>query len=290
MALSIFLNHQRRLRNGWWVAIFFLVLAAFLFPVIFLSKHFKFEITILHQALLIIVTSIICQLLRKEPLKHLFGILNFSWIKELLIGVLIGMLLMLAPALFLFAFSGVTWHVNTIDVSSVLSAIMLFVGVAIAEEVLFRGFLFQRIIDGIGKWWAQLIIAGLFLLTHIGNPGMTGNIKIFASINIFLASIMFGLSFIRTKSLAMPIGIHFMANSVQGVFLGFGVSGLEQATILKPVFHGAPDWLTGGAFGLEASIPGMISVIISIIFLYRWRPVQVKRNVSRFESVLLVND
>lgn len=286
MSHSIFLNEQRRLRNGWWVAIFFLILAAFLFSVIFLSKQFKFDITILHQVFIITATSIICQLLRKKPLSNLWGIFNFVWLKELFVGVLIGMVLMLAPALFLFVFCGVTWHINTFASMQILSAVMLFVGVAVAEELLFRGFIFQRIIEGIGNWWAQLIVGGLFLLTHIGNPGMSGSIEVYASINIFLASIMFGLSFIRTKSLAMPIGIHFMANSVQGVLLGFGVSGLKQASILKPIFNGAPNWLTGGAFGLEASVPGMISLILLIIFLYRWKPVQVKSNVSQFEPVL----
>lgn len=285
MSQSIFLNEQRRLRNGWWVAIFFIVLASFLFSLIFLSKQFKFNITILHQVFIITATSIICQLLRKKPLSYLWGIFNIVWLKELFVGVLIGMVLMLSPALFLFAFCGVTWHINTFTSVQILSAIMLFVGVAVAEELLFRGFIFQRIIEGIGNRWAQLIIGGLFLLTHIGNPGMTGSIKVFASLNIFLASFMFGLSFIRTKSLAMPIGIHFMANSIQGVLLGFGVSGLEQASILKPVFNGAPDWLTGGAFGLEASIPGMISIIISILFLYRWRLGIDKSKILSFEPV-----
>ena len=70
----------------------------------------------------------------------------------------------------------------------------------------------------------------------------------------------------------MPIGMHFMANWVQGVLLGFGVSGNEQAGFLKPIFNSASAWLTGGAFGLEASIPGLIAVIITIIILYKWKP------------------
>ena len=144
--------------------------------------------------------------------------------------------------------------------------------VAVAEEFLFRGFVFQRLIYGFGKWPAQLIMAGYFLLIHMNNPGMTGSIKLFASINIFLASIMFGLAFIKTRSLAMPIGLHFMANWVQGTLLGFGVSGNEETSLLKPVFHNAPQWLTGGSFGLEASVPGLIFVIISIILLYKWKP------------------
>jgi membrane protease YdiL (CAAX protease family) len=270
MASIIFLNKQRRLRNGWWVAIFFLVLAAMLFPVILLSKHYGFELTILHQALIITAASVLCQLLRAQPFGALLGAFNMRWIKELFIGGFLGALLMLMPALFLYTFSDVNWQKNPVDFKSLLSATMLFIGVAFVEELLFRGFIFQRLIEGIGEWPAQLLIGGLFLLTHIGNPGMTGSIQVYASINIFLASVMFGLAFIKTKSLALPIGIHFMANWVQGVALGFGVSGTEQAGLLRPVLAGTPEWLTGGAFGLEASIPGMISLVITTLVLYKW--------------------
>ena len=95
---------------------------------------------------------------------------------------------------------------------------------------------------------------------------MAGGMKVMASINIFLASIMFGLAFIRTGSLAMPLGLHWMANWVQGRILGFGVSGTEQLGLLKPIFGQAPVWLTGGQFGLEASLPGLICVVIALFF------------------------
>ncbi|MCG7754335.1 hypothetical protein [Flavihumibacter cheonanensis] len=65
-----------------------------------------------------------------------------------------------------------------------------------------------------------------------------------------------------------------MANWVQGTLLGFGVSGNEQVSLLKPVFTNTSAWLTGGNFGLEASVPGLISVIIATILLYRWKPIQ----------------
>jgi uncharacterized protein len=71
---------------------------------------------------------------------------------------------------------------------------------------------------------AQLPMAGYFLLIHMNNPGITGNTKLLASANIFLASIMFGLAFIRTGSLAL----HFIANWAQGTLLGFGVSGMKR--------------------------------------------------------------
>ena len=98
---------------------------------------------------------------------------------------------------------------------------------------------------------------------------MTGIVKVMASINIFLASILFGLAFVRTRSLAMPLGLHWMANWVQGGILGFGVSGTEQLGLLKPVFGNVPAWLTGGQFGLEASLPGVICVLIFLFIFYR---------------------
>ena len=97
---------------------------------------------------------------------------------------------------------------------------------------------------------------------------MTGSVKVVAGINIFLASVLFGLAFIRTKSLAMPLGLHWMANWVQGGVLGFGVSGSEQSGLLIPLFGDAPVWLTGGQFGLEASLPSLICVVITLLLLY----------------------
>jgi hypothetical protein len=108
----------------------------------------------------------------------------------------------------------------------------------------------------------------------MGNPGMTGNIQLFASINIFIASIMFGLAYIKTNNLIMPIAFHFTANWVQGTLLGFGVSGNEQESLLKPVINNTSEWITGGSFGLEASVPGFISVIVATVLLYRWKPMQ----------------
>ncbi|CAN5390135.1 hypothetical protein BH10BAC3_BH10BAC3_19820 [soil metagenome] len=285
MVLSVFFDKDRKLRNGWWVAVFFLILASITFPVILLSQYYSFEVTILLQAIIVFATSVICQLLRGKPFNELFGVFNLHWLKTLFSGLLIGAVLMFAPAIFLYASGWVSFQKQMVDLMHMLSITMVFVSVAFAEELLFRGFIFQRLIAGIGQWPAQFIIAGLFLLTHFNNPGMTGSTKMFAGINIFLASVLFGLAVIRTKSLAMPLGIHFMANWVQGVLLGFGVSGNEQAGFFKPVIKKSANWLTGGSFGLEASLPGLVCVVITIIILYKWKPLINKNKPLQFKPV-----
>lgn len=266
MTFNPLLNSDQQLRNGWWIVIFFLVLAAFLVPVLLIAQKNNMEVSMGIQAIIIVVASMICQLLRRKPLAELLGRFELRWFKELGVGGLIGSMLMLTPALIVGIFGWVRWQWNPEGISVLLSSLLLFAGVAIAEELLFRGFVFQRLISGLGKWPAQLGIAAFFLLTHLNNPGMTGSVKVMASINIFLASILFGLAFIRTKSLAMPLGLHWMANWVQGGILGFGVSGSEQSGLLIPVFGDAPVWLSGGQFGLEASLPGLICVVIMLIY------------------------
>jgi membrane protease YdiL (CAAX protease family) len=276
MFKNVFSNSDKKLRNGWWILIYFLVLASILFPLIILADRFSFEITMTHQALIILIVSIICQLLRKDSITKLVGKINISWLKELFIGIGIGAVLMALPALVLTFLGYINWHLNVFSVSTLLSGVALYVSVAIAEELFFRGFLFQRFIDGLGKWPAQLIIAGLFLLTHINNPGMIGVVKTFASINIFIASILFGLVYLKTKSLAMPIGLHFMANLTQGTILGFGVSGNTDPSLLLPNFTTSKLWITGGDFGLEASAIGLLFLLLTIIIVYFQNPIKLK--------------
>jgi uncharacterized protein len=270
-AINPFLNCGRQLRSGWWILIFFLVLAALLFPILFLAQQSGWKIPFGLQAIIIAVASWICQLLRRRPLTELFGKINLNWLRELGLGGLVGSAIMLIPAFVLWIFGMVGWQRNPAGFPILASGTLLFIEVAVAEEVLFRGFVFQRLITGIGQWPAQLIVAGFFLLTHLNNPGMIGGVKMLAGVNIFLASILFGLAYIRTSSLAMPLGIHFMANWVQGSLLGFGVSGTAPTGFLIPVIREGPTRLTGGAFGLEASIPGLICVVVALILLFQWK-------------------
>jgi uncharacterized protein len=263
-------NSAGRLRNGWWIAIFFVVLAALLFPLILLSGDQEAGVPIWQQALVIIFASVICQAIRHRPLSELTGALNLRWLRQLSLGAGVGAALMLAPALILWAVGAVQWSPSAAGAHALLGALALFAAVAITEEFMFRGFLFQRLIDGLGQWPAQLLIAALFVLTHSTALQDAGALGYLAGLNIFIASLMFGFAFIRTKSLAMPIGIHFAANFIQGGVLGFGVSGNDEQGYLTPALTG-PDWLTGGAFGLEASVPGLICVSVIAFALFAWR-------------------
>lgn len=267
----VFLNTECRLRSGWWVILFLVVLAALLFPLLLFWRDANDKVPLHQQAAIVLVASLICQALRRKPLSELFGTLDWRWPRQLLLGCAGGALLMGAPALALGLSGEVSW-----TMSGNLGALGPVLGVlavaAFIEELLFRGFVFQRFLEGVGEWPAQLIIAGMFLLTHIDALGGAGALKYLGGANIFLASILFGLAYIRTRSLALPLGLHFGANVMQGPVLGFGVSGDQEASLVVPAFQRAPDWLTGGPFGLEASVPGFLCLIVVTLVMWRLRP------------------
>ena len=58
----------------------------------------------------------------------------------------------------------------------------------------------------------------------------------------------------------------------QGILFGFGVSGHDEPSIFQPKFILDADWLTGGAFGLEASLPGLIAITALLAWLWIWKP------------------
>ena len=179
---------------------------------------------------------------------------------------------MAVPALILGLAGVVRWRPDAGGAAALWPEVALLAAAAATEELLFRGFVFRRLLDGLGTWPAQLIIAALFVLTHSDALRGLGPLAFLAGANIFLASILFGLAYLRTRSLAMPLGLHLAANLTQGPVLGFGVSGNEGASLLIPVPSGSPDWLSGGKFGLEASVPGLVCVVALLLALRAWRP------------------
>lgn len=269
---EIFLNAGNKVRSIWWIPIFFVLLLLFLLPVLFVARTKSVDVPVSLQAIIIILVTLLCQLLRRESITVITGRLDAHWLRQLVAGLLVGAVLMVVPSIILTLSGFARWQVNEMSLSPVLPALAVFVWVAIAEEFLFRGFLFQRLIESLGQWPAQLLIAGMFLLTHMNNPGIFGATKVLAFLNIFIASMMFGLAFIKTGGLAMPLGLHFMANFVQGTVLGFGVSGEQEPGLFKAISENCPDWLNGGGFGLEASLPGLFTVTVITILLYRWKP------------------
>ncbi len=271
-------NSEGKLRNGWWIVTFILGIVAtnlIYGPSKDLLRQLntpELALEMVSPLLLILVTWFCCRL-RRQPLSSVGLKLNGIWWRQFGIGTAVGGVQIALVAGVIWLIGGVHFQLNpNFEWQILTTGLYLFLITSVLEELLHRGFIFQRLIDGIGVWGAQIIIAGIFALGHWGNPGMEGTTQVLASLDLFVGALFWGLVFIRTQSLAAPIGLHLGWNWVQGNVMGFGVSGIEAQGWLTPVFQNMPQWLTGGDFGPEASVFALVSDIIMLILVWRFLP------------------
>lgn len=125
----------------------------------------------------------------------------------------------------------------------------------VLEELLFRGILLRWLEEFAGSWLALLVTSFLFGFAHVLNPGAT----IYTCIAIAAESLVLSGAYMLTRSLWMPIGLHAAWNIIQGAVFGTAVSGTTAEGLVRSRLEG-PVFLSGGAFGLEASL---IAVIIA---------------------------
>lgn len=274
MALkSAFLNSAGSVRNGWKILGF----SALLYSCMVLLSLFGLWRTLGFEwatALAVLTATVICLCLERAPLPSLGLKPTLRWGAEFATGALGGLFLMLLVAGCIFLCRGLHWQRGGgANWHELMAGAWLYLAVAVNEELLFRGYPFQRLMRGMVTWIALLLMGLWFAYAHWDNPGMTGSVKAWATLNIFLAGLLLGLAYLKTRRLALPMGIHLGWNWTQGSLLGFGVSGtMDTRGWVNPIFDGRPEWLTGGAFGLEASLPCALLCAAAIVGLALWKP------------------
>ena len=170
--------------------------------------------------------------------------------KDIFYGLLVGFVLMLLGFVILSLTNNL--EVISIQYSSklVFGGFFLFVVAALVEEIVFRGYVLNNFMHTFkNKYIALLFSALLFALIH----GMNPNLTILAFINLFVAGVALGITYIYTKNLWFPIFLHVSWNFFQGPIFGFEVSGINFNSVIAQKLVGS-DLITGGDFGFEGSI------------------------------------
>ncbi|HSU13941.1 CPBP family intramembrane glutamic endopeptidase [Longimicrobium sp.] len=151
-------------------------------------------------------------------------------------------------------------------VAALAQGLVFFAVAAAAEEALFRGYAFQALVQGIGAWPALLLSSALFALGHARNPAVDA----VALANIFLAGVMLGAAYLRTRSLWFCTALHLGWNWTMSALLDFPVSGLTRDTPLYNEVSIGPRWLTGGDFGPEAGIAATVVILALAALILLW--------------------
>jgi hypothetical protein len=140
-----------------------------------------------------------------------------------------------------------------------LISAVLFTAAGAAEELLFRGYPFQSMMQGMGFLPAMLLLSAGFAAAHGGNP----NIGFLPLFNIFLAGVWLSYAYMTTRALWLPIGLHFSWNFTQTTLFGFPTSGVAvHSDSLLELTQGGPDWVTGGMFGPEGGILATAALLL----------------------------
>jgi|GEM_PF-161200 len=284
----VFLGPEESLRSGWRVMLFLMAYAiatTFLFlPLEIIVYALKAErlvatmtLETLAPTLAALVVTFAFLSLEHRPLASTGFRMDRAWAREIILGGLFGVLLMGATAFAIRTLGGFHWTFNAQgSLSSLAQGFILYLVVAVHEETVFRGYPFQRLVESLGPWPTQILLALLFTVFHWGNPGIRDAglaLKTWTTLNIALAAVLLGLCYLRTRSLALPIGLHLGWNWAQGNLLGFQVSGTPGGQgFWRPVLADKPQWLTGGAVGLEGSAICSAIVLVAILALVFWKP------------------
>ena len=174
-----------------------------------------------------------------------------GWMREAGMGISLGWGMALIPVLAMALIGGIatsfTWHWS--NVGWFLVNLAFFAVAALAEEVAFRGYAFQRLVSGLGGLGASFVFAAFYAILVSMIPGASRASVLSGVAITFLLS----AAYLRTRALWVGWGINFAWKATRALVFGLSVAGVNSRS---PIVQGdpmGPFWLTGGSYGLEAS-------------------------------------
>jgi membrane protease YdiL (CAAX protease family) len=289
-AYNFFVDREGHLRSGWRLAIF---VVAFLICLQVTQVLLLFALSsALHRSSVeigqtlwgvvtghgaILISALLigwaCQALLEDlPFAALGCSVHRGWLRNLLIGSALGAASLFLAALLTTITRGTRFSFDPAGFKligeTLFVSILVFLFAAAAEEMLFRGYVLQTLTRANIAWLGIVLTSVPFAAAHLKNPNVVAG---FTFVNTALAGVWLAVAYLRTRSLWLPFGLHWSWNWAQASLLGLPVSGIQRmapAPLLKAMNAG-PDWLTGGAYGLEGGAACTIALLISTVVIWR---------------------
>ncbi len=227
-------------------------------------------------SVLLVVTALFIRVFDRRRVRTLGLWFYEGWLREAVMGICCGGALIAATVGGIVVCGGAYypglaggaefWVLGTIGTA------MFVLLAAAAEEIAFRGYAFQRLVDSIGQLGAVVVLSALFGFAHLKNPGHPTAIS---TANTALAGVLLAVAYLKTRGLWLPIGLHWAWNFFLGPVFGLPVSGFTQPFqpyLLQAQVCG-PEWLTGSTYGPEGSILLTVACVAAIAWLARTRRV-----------------
>lgn len=182
-------------------------------------------------------------------------------------GAALGWALLLVavlPAALVGALHPLFWFAPRAWGFAALATLTLLLG-ALATEVAFRGFLFQRLIAAIGPAGATVTMAAIYAYVATSLQSVTPFSFAVSLMVAFVAS----LAYLRTHGLWLGWGLRFGWLASMGVLFGLPIEGSADVANLVATRSSGPLWMTGGAYGPEGGLVAGVVLLGGLFVLYR---------------------
>ena len=134
------------------------------------------------------------------------------------------------------------------------------------EKLAFRGVGLRIIEESWGSGVALGVTSLFFGLAHLNNA----NSGLLPALSIAVeAGLLLGMAYIASRTLWLPIGLHFGWNFTEGDIWGTPDSGNVVPGLFTTTTHGNA-LITGGAFGPEASMISPLLCLVATAVLYHY--------------------
>jgi membrane protease YdiL (CAAX protease family) len=181
-------------------------------------------------------------------------------IQRFIVGYLIGLLMAAIQALTMYSFGHVQFHlILDINTQKIIVSFFLFFFVACREELVFRSYSLRSLDYSFSSSVALTVIVVIFILEHVA-AGVSWKMAIIGS---GLGGILFGLAALKTRGLALPLGLHSAWN------FGQWTMGLKNQPGLWNVVVEKGRERENENIGLAAFILVMSLAIVGVVWFYR---------------------
>ncbi|HEM6342128.1 TPA: CPBP family intramembrane metalloprotease [Streptococcus suis] len=186
--------------------------------------------------------------------------------KDFILGWGIGAAMLITCVLLMWGFGAI--RISSVQFSPQLFGEFLVLVLAwsvqgATEELLTRGWMFSSLSAKHNIPIGLLISSLFFTFLHLGNDGLS----LIPLLDLTLFAILACLVMLKTGNLWVISGIHAAWNCFQGNVFAFPVSGTQAGQAFIAVETSGPDWLSGGAFGVEGSVISLIVQGLMIAWL-----------------------
>ncbi|ACO34541.1 MULTISPECIES: type II CAAX endopeptidase family protein [Acidobacterium] len=198
-----------------------------------------------------------------HPLREMGLAFRPGWFHEVLLGGAIGWSGMVACVLPMAVFGAlyIQWNLSWHSVGILFLDVLTLAAASLAEEVAFRGYPFQRLIEATGPVTATVLASLAFGVMHLQNPDATAA----STLVTMLAGWLLAVAYLRTRGLWVGWGFHFAWNAVMAIVFGLPLSGLTRFSPLMETSTYGPYWLTGGGYGPEGSAVAIVVLLILVV-------------------------